>query len=40
LSDKIKKLNLTAEEKKDIVEFMKSVTGDFPKVERGRLPAD
>jgi cytochrome c peroxidase len=39
LSDKIKKLNLTDQEKKDLVEFMKSVTGEFPKVERGRLPA-
>jgi cytochrome c peroxidase len=38
LSDKIKKLNLTDQEKTDLVEFMKSVTGEFPKVERGRLP--
>jgi cytochrome c peroxidase len=40
LSDKIKKLNLTDQEKTDLVEFMKSATGDFPKVERGRLPPD
>ena len=40
LSDKIKKLNLSDQEKKDLVEFMKSVTGEFPKVESGRLPPD
>ena len=38
LSDKIKKLDLTAQEKKDLVEFMKSLTGPFPSVETGRLP--
>ena len=38
LSDRIKKLNLSAQDKKDLVEFMKACTGDFPKVERGRLP--
>ncbi|MCA9070531.1 MAG: c-type cytochrome [Planctomycetaceae bacterium] len=38
LSDKIKKLNLTDQEKKDLVEFMKACTGDFPKVETNRLP--
>ena len=38
LSDKIKKLDLTAQDKKDLVEFMKSLTGPFPKVETGRLP--
>jgi cytochrome c peroxidase len=38
LSDKIKKLNLTAQEKADLVEFMKALTGDLPKVETGRLP--
>ena len=38
LSDKIKKLNLSAQDKTDLVEFMKACTGDFPKVERGRLP--
>lgn len=38
LSDKMKKLNLTAQEKKDLVEFMKSVTGEFPKIESNRLP--
>ena len=38
LSDKIKKLNLTDEEKGDLVAFMEACTGDFPKVEQGRLP--
>lgn len=38
LSDKIKKLNLTDQEKQDLVEFMKACTGDFPQVARGRLP--
>lgn len=38
LSDKIKKLDLTAQDKKDLVEFMKSLTGPFPTVESQRLP--
>jgi len=38
LSDKIKKLDLTSQDKQDLVEFMKACTGEFPKVERGRLP--
>lgn len=38
LSDKMKKLNLTAQEKQDIVEYMKALTGPFPKVATGRLP--
>ncbi len=38
LSNKIKKLDLKPEDKSDLVEFMKACTGDFPKVERGRLP--
>jgi cytochrome c peroxidase len=38
LSDKIKKLKLTPQEKKDLVEFMKACTGEFPKIEPGRLP--
>ena len=38
LSDKIKKLNLTAQDKQDLVEFMKACTGPFPRIERGRLP--
>jgi cytochrome c peroxidase len=38
LSDKIKKLNLTAQEKADLVEFLKALTGTFPKVETARLP--
>lgn len=38
LSDKMKKLNLTEQEKKDLVAFMKALTGAFPPVESGRLP--
>lgn len=38
LSKDIKKLELNDEQKKDLVEFMKALTGDFPKVESGRLP--
>jgi cytochrome c peroxidase len=38
LSDKIKKLNLTDQEKADLVAFMKACTGPFPPVETGRLP--
>lgn len=38
LSDKMKKLDLTDQEKKDLVEFMKACTGDFPQVEMARLP--
>lgn len=38
LSDKMKKLDLTAQDKRDLVEFMKALTGPFPKVETGRLP--
>lgn len=38
LSDKIKKLDLTKQEKADLVEYMKSLTGPFPKVEMERLP--
>jgi cytochrome c peroxidase len=39
LSEKIKKLELTDQDKKDLVEFMKQgLTGEFPKVARGRLP--
>jgi cytochrome c peroxidase len=38
LSDKVKKLNLSAQDKKDLVAFMKACTGPFPKVESGRLP--
>ena len=39
LSDKVKPLKLTDQEKLDIVEFMKACTGPFPKVQQGRLPA-
>jgi cytochrome c peroxidase len=38
LSDKVKKLNLTPQEKSDLVEYMKSLTGPFPKVRQDRLP--
>lgn len=38
LSDKVKKLNLSDQDKKDLVAFMKACTGPFPKVETGRLP--
>ena len=40
LSDKIRPLKLTAEEKADLVEFMKACTGPTPTVEVSRLPAD
>jgi cytochrome c peroxidase len=39
LSEKIKKLNLTDQDKKDLVEFMKQgCSSDFPKIARNRLP--
>lgn len=38
LDAKIKKLNLSEQDKKDLVAFMKSCTGKFPPVEKGRLP--
>ncbi len=39
LSEKIKKLDLTDQDKKDLVEFMKQgCTGSFPKIASGRLP--
>lgn len=39
LSEKIKKLELSDQDKKDLVEFMKQgCTSDFPKIARGRLP--
>ena len=38
LSDKIRPLKLTAEEKADLVEFMKACTGPTPVVEVSRLP--
>ncbi|TWT57625.1 Cytochrome c551 peroxidase precursor [Thalassoglobus neptunius] len=40
LSDKIVKLNLTEQEKLDLVAFMEALTGSFPEVEDERLPAD
>lgn len=38
LSKDIKKLGLTPQEKKDVVEFMKACSSEFPKVNPGRLP--
>ena len=38
LSDKMKKLNLTDQEKRDLVEFMKALEGDFPEIEAERIP--
>jgi len=38
LDPKIKKLDLTDQDKKDLVEFMKACTGSFPVVQKGRLP--
>jgi cytochrome c peroxidase len=38
LDAKIKPLNLSAEEKADLVAFMKALTGPLPEVEKGRLP--
>ncbi len=38
LSDKMKKLDLKDQEKADLVAFMEACTGEFPKVETGRLP--
>ncbi len=38
LSDKMKKLNLTEQDKRDLVNFMKAVTGEFPEIEPLRLP--
>ncbi len=38
LSDKIKPLNLTEQERADLVEFMKACTSDTPPIVEGRLP--
>jgi cytochrome c peroxidase len=38
LSENIKKLDLTAQDKKDLVAFMKACTGEFTPVETGELP--
>ncbi|MBI1247499.1 c-type cytochrome [bacterium] len=38
LSEKVQKLNLTEQDKTDLVNFMKACTGEFPKIETGRLP--
>lgn len=38
LSDKIKKLNLNAQEREDLVAYMKALQGDLPRVRVDRLP--
>jgi cytochrome c peroxidase len=38
LSEKIKKLDLTQQDKEDLVAFMESLTGELPAVEEARLP--
>ncbi|RPI88035.1 MAG: cytochrome-c peroxidase, partial [Planctomycetaceae bacterium] len=38
LSPKIEKLNMTEQEKLDLVAFMEACTGEFPPVQMGRLP--
>ena len=38
LSDKIKKLDLSKQDKADLVAFMKACSGPFPKINAGRLP--
>lgn len=38
LSDKIKKLELTEQDKKDLVAFMHALTSEFPPIEMARLP--
>ena len=38
LSKDIKKIELTKQDKADLVAFMKACTGAFPKVETARLP--
>lgn len=38
LSDKMKKRELSPQDKKDLVDYMKSLTGSFPKVRQDRLP--
>lgn len=38
LDKDVRKLELSEQDKKDLVEYMKSLTGEFPNVERERLP--
>ncbi|HEX5470908.1 MAG TPA: cytochrome c peroxidase, partial [Lacipirellulaceae bacterium] len=38
LDQKVKPLKLNTQEKADLVAFMQALTGELPKVERGRLP--
>lgn len=38
LADGIRKLDLNDQQKRDLVEFMQACTGEFPPIERGRLP--
>ena len=37
LSEKVKKLKLSEQDQKDLVEFMKALVGKFPTIENGRL---
>ena len=38
LSDKMTPIKMTAQQKNDLVEFMRSVTGSYPNIASGRLP--
>jgi cytochrome c peroxidase len=38
LSDKMKKLNLTAQDKEDLVSYMYALQGELPFVQENRLP--
>lgn len=38
LSDGVRKLNLSAQEKTDLVAYMRALTGEFPKMRTDRLP--
>ena len=38
LSEKVKKLDLTQQDKDDLLAFMHALTSDFPPIETGRLP--
>ena len=40
LSEKIKKLKLTLQQKQDLVAFMRACSGRFPEIETQRLPMD
>ena len=38
LSDKVKKFEATEQDLLDLVEFMRALSGDFPRVREDRLP--